>query len=179
MENFVIEFLQTDMFPIILRICEFVFMTILFIKGEINVSKYAQSFTNMERRFILSTDGKVIPDLEETDLQDEVNSHKDECLSSFLDKYLDFSKDTLPFAQDELVDGEYDMLNELVGMKADKVLKAYDSLMDIRERYNVPERFTNEELISYLREASAQQSRVEEKGGKTDEEEKETEQKSE
>lgn len=174
--NYIEAFLNSEFFPMCLRILEFVFMTILFVKGEINVSKYAQSFTNMERRFMFS-DAKqqVIPELEETDLQAELNSHKDECLSSFLDKYLDFSKDTLPFAVDELADGEYDMLNELVGSKADKVLKAYDSLMDIRERYNVPERFTNEELISYLREASAQHNRVEDKGGKPNDKETQTE----
>lgn len=171
-------FLNSDIFPVVLRILEFIFMTVLFVKGEISVSKYAQSFTNLERRFILTENGSVIPDKEDTDLQEEMNSHKDECLSSFLDKYLDFSNDTLPFAQDQLADGEYDILNELVGTKADKVLKAYDSLMNIRERYNVPERFSNEELITYLREASSVVNR-EEKGGVDSDEKKETEQKSE
>lgn len=175
--DFLISFLNFDCFSLFLRILEFIFMSILFLKGEINLSKYAQSFTNLERRFVLSNDGKVILSDEETNLQEEMNSHKDDCLSSFLDKYLDFSKDTLPFAQDQLADGEYDILNELVGTKADKVLNAYDSLMNIRERYNVPERFSNEELVSYLRNL-AMTSHSKEEGGVPVDEKKETEQKS-
>lgn len=173
MENFIEVFIQSDMFPLFLRILEFLFMTILFIKGEISVSKYAQSFTNMEQRFILSKDNNVILDKEETNLQEEMNSHKDECLSSFLDKYLDFSSDTLPFTVDQMADGEFDMLNQLVGSKADKVLSAYDKLMDIRERYNVPDKYSNEELVAYLREM-ASHNKVEEKGVEVNEKAQET-----
>lgn len=141
---------------IVLRFVYLIIISILFLKGEISMSKFAQTFSNFEKKYILNKDGKVVEDTEKIDLQEEMNSHKDDCLSSFLDKYLDFSKDTLPFAQDTLADGEYDMLNQLVGTNADKVLEAYDKLMDIRERYGVPEQFSNEEVITYLRDISKQ-----------------------
>lgn len=137
---------------IVLRFVYLIIISILFLRGEISMSKFAQTFDNFETKYILNKDGKVVEDTEKIDLQEEMNSHRDDCLSSFLDKYLDFSKDTLPFAQDTLADGEYDMLNQLVGTNADRVLQAYDSLMDIRERYGVPEHFSNEEVVSYLRE---------------------------
>lgn len=148
------QFLNSDFYPMILRACEFLFMSILFVKGEISMSKYAQYFSNMELRFTSSKDDRAVPEAEQTDLQEEMNSHKDECLSSFLDKYLDFANESLPFAVDTLADGEFDMLNTLVGTNADKVLKAYDNLMDIRERYDIPDKYSNEELVAYLREMS-------------------------
>lgn len=148
-----VSFVQNDMIFVFLRVLYALGLLIFFIKGEVNVSKFVQTFSNLEQRYMLSKSGKVVekPDLD--DCQAEIQSHQDDCLSAFLDKYL-YENQSIIRSQsicDFEAPADYEFLKELCGScKADRFLGAYQGLQNLRTKYSIPEHFTDVEIVDYI-----------------------------
>lgn len=131
-----------------LRIFYAFIVFISMIIGGRNMSKFAQCFSNFEQRFMLSGEGKVIAKPELDDCQAEIDSHKDDSINGFLSKFLPELTAQNPLC--DIDDSEVEILNELVGTRADRILAAYEGLYSLRRKYNVPDHYSDEELIIYI-----------------------------
>lgn len=148
-----VAFAQNEVFSVFFRLLYAIGVLIFFVKGEINVSKFVQTFSNLEQRYMLSNSGKVVEKPELDDCQAEIQSHQDDCLSAFLDKYLYENQSNLRSQSicDLEAPADYEFLKELCGScKADRFLGAYQGLQDLRLKYNIPEHFSDVEIVDYL-----------------------------
>lgn len=161
-----VAFAQNEVFTVFFRLLYALGVLIFFIKGEVSVSKFVQTFSNLEQRWSLGANNKPVANPELSDCQAEIQSHKDDCLSSFLDRFLPEIRSQQPLA--DLDDTDYEILHEIsYGSRADRILGAFENVQKLREKYNVPEHFTNDELLEYLEAAKLENAKklVNQEGG--------------
>lgn len=131
------------------------------------LSKFAQTFSRVRPVWKLNVKTNRLEKTEETiDIQDEINSHYDEMLFSRLEQYFETYGDTVIDISDDIDERLDDSFNS--GSNSDKVLSALQKVEDFRERYQIPDYYTNSEVLNAVRK------RIDETKTKTIRKEKET-----
>lgn len=150
--DFFVGFLQKTSINEYLEFAYAVILCICLLKGDITLSKFAQSFSNLEQRYFLNAKTqKVEPDPELYDCQAFISSHEVVPINEFLNKYVGDIRDSLPKC--EVVDGVADVLTDmLANCPADKIANVMQSVSDVRTRFNVPDTYTDQEVFQYLNE---------------------------
>lgn len=140
------------------------------------MAKYRQSFTRTQTLYKL--DEKLDILVEQTppeDLQEAMNSRYDETLFYNLERFYEASSvDIL----DGIDSDDYVGLSELTGSNADKLMRALLKVEELRNRYDIPETFSNAEILEYVR-AKAKNNASQSEGGEVNETQTETQSQSE
>lgn len=115
------------------------------------MSKVRQSFTREQIEYKLNEKTDTLLELpERTNLQELINSHYDETLYYNLERY--FAENVPVIPADESIHDEV----ELEGSKADRMLHALERVQTLRNKYAIPDYYSDVEVLRYLRHKAAE-----------------------
>lgn len=141
------------------------------------MAKNKQKFTRQQVEYKLNEKTDTLVELEErTDLQALINSHHDETLFYNLERYFSEHVTVTVDTSDEFIDEDID----LGGTKADKMLNALERVNALRVKYEIPDAYTDREVLQYLRNKASAESNVDSsEGGEVNETQTQTDAQSE
>lgn len=140
----------------------------IFVKVVYFLSKFAQIFSRTRPKWKLNIRYDRLEKTDEVvDIQEEINSSYDELLFTRLEEYFDSSVTVEPVTDETVFDDELsDCFGGFEGVKADKVLSAFQRVEDMRSRYNIPDDISDTDVIAFVRRSA---ERLKNEGGEANE----------
>lgn len=143
-----------------LRKIVYIFRRILYI-----MSKFAQTFSRKRQKWKLDVRvDRLVRDGEE-DVQEVVNSSYDDLLYAKLEDFYDAMAVNVSIDYSSIDEDLDNAFGDVNGSKADKVLKAFEVVSDIRKKYNLADDVSDKAVIDFIKNKSVPVS--DPKGGVT------------